>query len=54
MSNINDLCFKIEHILATFEVGNDLKIDDIHIERDSHGGIKSVKAIASGEYRSGH
>ena len=50
MTDIEDLCSKIEHTLTGFELCNDLRIDDIHIVRYENGQIKSVRVTASGEY----
>lgn len=50
MSDIDTLCFEIEHKLATFEMANSMKIVGITIERNDAGEIKSVKAVARGEY----
>lgn len=50
MTDIEDLCSKIEHTLTGFELCNDLRIDDIHIVRYENGQIKSVRVQASGEY----
>jgi hypothetical protein len=51
MSDIKNLCSDIEDRLESFECCNDLTIDDIHIERNAAGEIKSVRIIATGEYR---
>lgn len=51
MTDIDELCFKIEHVVAGFELDNPMKIDEIRIIRNEQGYIKAIKAIASGEYR---
>ena len=51
MSDIKNLCSDIEDRIESFEVANDLTIDEIYIKRNDDGEIKSVRVIATGEYR---
>ena len=49
--NITELCFEIEHIIATFELSNSMKIRTIKIDRNDAGEITAVRAAGYGEYR---
>lgn len=49
--DLTDLCCEIEHRLETFELSRSIKVETIHIDRNAAGEIRSVRAVASGEYR---